>query len=237
MVAESLSRELEAAFHEALARVRAGVAGGLGELQGLRPKAEQLIGLVAWDDSQEASWWATRSGQLTCVGGPGDFSLTLTPQALSLGEMLVVEAPEGEVLVSSGPESWVIRADGSVLAEEALEQAFERCGDRLEQGLQKLGQGWGAQSTAPTPVPESGSWLSELLGDLAQLAPLARVASPASLPETKRCSECSFPLPPEARFCPGCGHRVPDLSGVCPKCQAPALPDARFCAQCGEPLG
>ena len=246
MVAEGLSRALEASCSGALGQVRAGLGGALGALQGLRLQAEQLTGSVSWDDSEESPWWATRSGELTCVGGPGDFSLTLTPQAISVGEMLVAGTPEGELLVGHGEESWVVRADGTVVAAEAVEQALERSGDQLEQGLEKLGQWSGARASAPVPAPgvESGSWLTELLGDLAPaatlatvVAPLARVAPPLTEAHQERCPECSATLPPEARFCPGCGHRVLVHSDACPNCHAPAPLDARFCAHCGQRLG
>lgn len=245
VVAEGLSRALEASSSAALGQVRAGVGGALGALQGLRLQAEQLTGSVSWDDSENSPWWASRSGELTCVGGPGGFSLTLTPQAISVGELLVAGAPEGELLVGHGEESWVVRADGTVLAAEAVEQALERSGDQLEQGLEKLGQ-WSA-TRASAPMPESGSWLTELLGDLAPAAtlatlaaPLARVASslnpPATAVHQDRCPECSTTLPPQARFCPGCGHRVLVHPDACPTCHAPAPPDARFCAHCGQRL-
>lgn len=246
VVAEGLSRALEASSSAALSQVRAGLGGALGALQGLRLEAEQLTGSVSWDDSADSPWWATRSGELICVGGPGDFCLTLTPQAISVGDLLVAGAPEGELLVGQGEESWVVRADGTVLAGEAVEQALDRSSDQLERGLEKLGQWSGAR--APAPIPDAGSWMTELLGDLAPaatlatlVAPLARVVSSQSPPVAEarqdQCPECSATLPPQARFCPGCGHRVLVHPEACPVCHAPAPPDARFCAQCGQRLG
>ena len=46
-------------------------------------------------------------------------------------------------------------------------------------------------------------------------------------------------LPPEAAFCPRCGHPADEHPGevVCPGCHATNLPGAVYCNQCGDRLG
>lgn len=45
------------------------------------------------------------------------------------------------------------------------------------------------------------------------------------------CSECRIEVPPQARFCPGCGTAMPD--GLCPACDEPTSEGAPFCMHCG----
>ena len=47
------------------------------------------------------------------------------------------------------------------------------------------------------------------------------------------CPQCKTPLPPGAKFCAGCGTKIPE-AGVCASCQAQLLPGAKFCPNCGN---
>ena len=49
-----------------------------------------------------------------------------------------------------------------------------------------------------------------------------------------KCSECGKELPPDARFCNGCGVK---LSAKCSKCGTYVTEDAKFCLQCGAKVG
>lgn len=49
-----------------------------------------------------------------------------------------------------------------------------------------------------------------------------------------RCSGCDQVNPPQAKFCAGCGGKLPP---ACRECGAPVVPDARFCIDCGAALG
>ena len=49
------------------------------------------------------------------------------------------------------------------------------------------------------------------------------------------CSECGEDLPQGARFCSGCGRRVPKTI-ACPQCDAQVAEGARFCFNCGAGL-
>ncbi|RMG03441.1 MAG: SPFH domain-containing protein [Nitrospirae bacterium] len=50
-------------------------------------------------------------------------------------------------------------------------------------------------------------------------------------PEAK-CPECSNPVPPDAKFCPHCGHQILVFQ-QCPSCGKNLPPHARFCSRCG----
>ncbi len=51
-----------------------------------------------------------------------------------------------------------------------------------------------------------------------------------------RCTGCKTSIPPGARYCPACGHAVEDRPQPqkCPHCGAENLPVATFCNRCGE---
>jgi membrane protease subunit (stomatin/prohibitin family) len=53
-------------------------------------------------------------------------------------------------------------------------------------------------------------------------------------PPAAACSECRLPLPPDARFCPGCGKATASLR--CPACGGAAPAGAHFCPACGKQL-
>jgi membrane protease subunit (stomatin/prohibitin family) len=87
-------------------------------------------------------------------------------------------------------------------------------------------------------------------GFLTGLAGLGQGAGgPLTSPPAVPCPECALPAPPEARFCPHCGHQILVLrrcsacgknlgprAHFCPACGAPAqaTPPARVCPGCGE---
>ncbi|MEQ8168032.1 MAG: SPFH domain-containing protein [Candidatus Eremiobacterota bacterium] len=58
----------------------------------------------------------------------------------------------------------------------------------------------------------------------------------AKIPEAGVCSNCKAPLPAGARFCASCGNKV-EQEAVCGNCQAKIPPGAKFCAGCGNKVG
>jgi membrane protease subunit (stomatin/prohibitin family) len=52
----------------------------------------------------------------------------------------------------------------------------------------------------------------------------------------EQCANCGKNLPPNAKFCSRCGHAAEEKPKpkFCPRCGAENLPDSRFCNQCGE---
>lgn len=227
-VAETLAANLEQSREQALGALRSGLGGARQSLEGFFGQAGQLTGAVDWSrEPAEEDWWAVRSGETVALASPGDFRLTLTPQALTCGEVTVFRTAEGDLSVGQGEESWVVRPDGTVLTGQALDEAVERGFGKIEQGLEKVGQWSGARA----PVGQgSQDWMQELLGGLAAVARLVpRVAETG-------CPECGQPLTPGARFCSQCGHKLSLHPDHCPGCQAPTPPEMRFCAQCGQRL-
>lgn len=53
--------------------------------------------------------------------------------------------------------------------------------------------------------------------------------------EPLRCPDCDRPVPPDARFCPQCGHQMM-LFSRCVGCGKNLPPGARFCSRCGSPV-
>lgn len=54
----------------------------------------------------------------------------------------------------------------------------------------------------------------------------------------KQCANCGKNLTPNSRFCPRCGHPASEQPQpqFCPECRAENLPGATFCNQCGSKL-
>ena len=50
-----------------------------------------------------------------------------------------------------------------------------------------------------------------------------------------KCSSCAAIIPPNAKFCPECGAKIPK-SNICPKCTKESPQEANFCAECGTRL-
>jgi ribosomal protein L40E len=50
------------------------------------------------------------------------------------------------------------------------------------------------------------------------------------------CSKCQAALPPNAKFCVGCGTKVAAAAkAFCAECGAERAAGAKFCAECGKP--
>jgi membrane protease subunit (stomatin/prohibitin family) len=49
-----------------------------------------------------------------------------------------------------------------------------------------------------------------------------------------QCPDCKLFLPPDARFCPHCGHQQVILQ-QCQNCGKNLTPNAKFCSKCGKP--
>jgi membrane protease subunit (stomatin/prohibitin family) len=47
------------------------------------------------------------------------------------------------------------------------------------------------------------------------------------------CSECGAKVPPDAKFCSGCGKK---MQSACPNCGEATKPDAKFCSECGAKM-
>jgi len=58
--------------------------------------------------------------------------------------------------------------------------------------------------------------------------------SPAPGTTADACPECSAAIPPNARFCPRCGHQLL-IFRQCVGCGKNLTPAARFCSRCGQP--
>ncbi len=49
------------------------------------------------------------------------------------------------------------------------------------------------------------------------------------------CPECHQVVPPDARFCPYCGHQLVIIN-KCPNCGKNLPPNAQFCPRCGTKI-
>lgn len=76
-------------------------------------------------------------------------------------------------------------------------------------------------------------------GGAAPTAPAAGAAAGAGAAAAAGgfCSNCGGPLPEGAKFCPKCGHEVPQPQETkCPDCGADVPDGAAFCPKCGKKL-
>jgi membrane protease subunit (stomatin/prohibitin family) len=58
--------------------------------------------------------------------------------------------------------------------------------------------------------------------------------APPAAGENFKCLECDNPVPPDAKFCPSCGHHLV-VFRRCGRCGKNMTSTARFCAHCGQP--
>jgi len=56
------------------------------------------------------------------------------------------------------------------------------------------------------------------------------------VPESAGCPNCKAPLAPGAKFCMNCGAKV-SVELQCPNCGKKLMPGAKFCAECGTRMG
>ena len=54
--------------------------------------------------------------------------------------------------------------------------------------------------------------------------------------KTKKCPECGYQNPENAKFCKKCGEKFVEKSVICPKCHEKNKPGSRFCEECGYDL-
>jgi membrane protease subunit (stomatin/prohibitin family) len=59
--------------------------------------------------------------------------------------------------------------------------------------------------------------------------------SPTAGAATVPCPDCRQDIPPEAKFCPHCGHQLL-IFQKCAACGKNLPPNAKFCGQCGRPI-
>ncbi len=101
-------------------------------------------------------------------------------------------------------------------------------GQSMQMGLGMAAGMMGAQAMHPqqqqyAPPPQAAPPPQQ------QVVVTSAPAAAAGVP----CPQCKTPLPPGAKFCAGCGIKIPE-AGVCASCQAQLLPGAKFCPNCGN---
>ncbi|MEQ8189516.1 MAG: SPFH domain-containing protein [Candidatus Eremiobacterota bacterium] len=101
-------------------------------------------------------------------------------------------------------------------------------GQSMQMGLGMAAGMMGAQAMHPqqqqyAPPPQAAPPPQQ------QVVVTSAPAAAAGVP----CPQCKTQLPPGAKFCAGCGTKIPE-AGVCASCQAQLLPGAKFCPNCGN---
>ena len=105
-----------------------------------------------------------------------------------------------------------------------------------------LGQSIGAQMAqsvvpnlnTPPPAPETGSKCSKCSAPLLPNAKFCGACGASTGPEMVPCAACGVPIAKGAAFCMHCGK--PTVVS-CSKCGAKLTPGSKFCGECGTPSG
>jgi membrane protease subunit (stomatin/prohibitin family) len=96
-------------------------------------------------------------------------------------------------------------------------------------GTAAAGMGVGVGAGLGMMMP--GMVLGAMQAGQAQPAGAAAGAAAAAI----ACPKCSAWIPAAAKFCPGCGEKVP-VGKACPGCGKETAPGANFCPECGQSL-
>lgn len=92
-----------------------------------------------------------------------------------------------------------------------------------------------AANEGGTAAPFIGAGLG--LGMGAAIGGQAGVIGAHLATQVGRCGSCGDPIPPGAKYCPGCGKGVASTAAACRACGSAVPSSARFCPSCGAPSG